>query len=137
MRPEPRLLLNVDEVEKVLGARLFRRIERAKRPFIKSQKSEYVWLGEICGIAFLNQQIFAFQEKQFPIAISISRDLQIVIPPIFFAETKNSLQSSPFTVASPILSLHHTETQLLHTAFCTRAYRVVLAKLGKKLDIGR
>ena len=69
-------------------ARLFRRIERAKRPFIKSQKSEYVWLGEICGIAFLNQQIFAFQEKQFHIAISISRDLQIVISPIFFAENQ-------------------------------------------------
>ena len=71
-----------------LWARLFRRIERAKRPFIKSHKSEYVWLGEICGIAFLNKQIFAFQEKKFLVAISISRDLQIVIPQKFFAENQ-------------------------------------------------
>ena len=64
------------------------RLERAKRPFSKSQKSGNVWLGEICGIAFLNQQIFAFQERQFPVVISISRDLQIVIPPKFFAENQ-------------------------------------------------
>ena len=71
-----------------LRARLFRRIERVKRPFIKSQKSGNVWLGEICGIAFWNQQNFAFQERQLPVAISISRDLQIAIPPKIFAENQ-------------------------------------------------
>ena len=69
-------------------ARLFRRIERAKRPFMKSQKSGNVWLGKICGIAFWNQQKFAFQERQLPVATSISRDLQIAIPPKFFAENQ-------------------------------------------------
>ena len=71
-----------------LRARLFRRIEWAKRPFFKSQKSGNVWLGEIRGIAFWNQQKFAFQERQLPVAISVSRDLQIAIPPKIFAENQ-------------------------------------------------
>ena len=78
----------IQQLRTKVRARLFRRIERAKRLFIKSQKSADVWLGEICGIAFLNRQIFAFQERQFPVAISISRDLQIVIPPKNFAENQ-------------------------------------------------
>ena len=82
---------------------MFRRIERAKRSFMKSQKSGNVWLGEICGIAFWNQQKFAFQERQLPVAISVSRDSQIAIPPNFFAENQIyplplRLQSSPFTI---------------------------------------
>ena len=125
----------------VCRAHLFRRLERTKRPFSKSQKLGNVWLGKICGIAFFNQQIFAFQERQFPVAISILRDLQIVISPkIFYWKPKIA---SGFTVASLVLSLHHiypqssASTHQLHTdwfsfqCLCSTLCIVVLHRNSK------
>ena len=104
-----------------LRARLFRCIERAKLPFIKSQKSGNVWLGKICGIAFLNQQIFAFQERQFPVTIWILRDLQIVIPPIFFVENqKQPLVLSLYRCVSSPLPLPYILVESI--PYCTGRY---------------
>ena len=49
-------------------ARLFRHLHWTERQFRESQFQDYVWLGDICGIAFSIPHIFVVPKMKFSIA---------------------------------------------------------------------
>lgn len=72
-----------------LWARLLRCLESTKRQFSKTQFWWYIWLGNVCGIAFLISQIFIIYKMQFPLLFQHRAIYKIVLLLIFSAENLN------------------------------------------------